>query len=104
MDEGVIRLCVTGARSSLNLGTASIVISGLREINRRIGSAVEFVIISPNADIDLPNYKNKIPGDSLRVVGPAYSRIRPYSLRALLLLFYCLREFRHCDMVVDMRG
>lgn len=82
----------------------SIIASGVKEIDRLLEGEVEFVIMSPNSDVDDPNYRRMISETSFRTAGPTYRATRSYILRTLLLMVHSIREFARCDMIIDMRG
>jgi colanic acid/amylovoran biosynthesis protein len=97
-------VCITGARSTYNHGTMSIIASGVDSIGGLLNHDVEFTILSPNSDTDRVNYSRMIDNEQFEVVGPKHSAGTPYWIRALWLLIVSLFSYKRCDIVIDMRG
>ncbi len=102
----VLKICITGARTTLNKGTASIIVSGIEELNKLLGNA-QFIIFSPSKDIDSICYHNTLSPDcNVKVIGISYySWIhRSYPWRCLLVLLKSIPKYFSADIIVDMRG
>jgi len=99
----MINILITGARTALNNGTLSIIASGIEELSKRINNA-QFIILSPNKDVDSPIYQKTIVSNKLGISGLNYSPFLPYSLKIFLLMLQSIPNYFKSDIIIDMRG
>ena len=98
------RICITGARTTYNYGTMSIIASGVEEVDRLLEGNAEFFIMSPNADIDDVNYRRTIFGSKFKTVGPKFRCGVPYFAHLLIMVLKSIPVYAKSDIVLDMRG
>ncbi len=96
-------ICITGARTTYNHGTTSIIASGVELFNKILQNDVECIIMSPNCDIDDANYRKVIQQCNFKTVGVRYSRL-PYPVRLILLTLVSIPQYLKSDLIIDMRG
>lgn len=105
MERKIFNICITGARTTLNYGTLSIVTSGIEELNKKLCGAVKFTIISPSSNIDAPIYRNNINDNiTIRTVGSPYYKCIPYPMRMSIVMLRSILEYFKSDLIIDMRG
>ena len=98
------KVLITGARTTLNNGTMSIVVSGIEALNELLGN-VEFTICSSYTTIDTTRYYNTLSSVcKARIIGVPYYHWLPYPFRATLVLIRSIPEYFSTDIIIDMRG